>query len=71
MHALSEWLTATSKTQVDAAAEFGISQNYLSEIINRVKRPSLEVALRISKVTGIAVEELFANDPANLTETVS
>jgi len=63
MHALSKWLSANHKTQVAAAADFGITQHYLSEIINRVKRPSLEVALRISKATGITVEELFADEP--------
>jgi transcriptional regulator with XRE-family HTH domain len=40
------------------ARQLGISQSYLSEIRHGKKTPTLELALRISKVTGVPVESL-------------
>ena len=41
--------------QRDLAEVFGISQPYLSSLLTRNKRPSLELAVRIEQITNGAV----------------
>lgn len=52
---LDAYLTQTGERQKDFAARAGISQAYLSQIMNGHRRPSLAVAARIARATGNAV----------------
>lgn len=45
------------KTLVDLAASVGITPSHLSQIEMGERRPSLDVASRISKQTGIPLEQ--------------
>ena len=43
----------TKITQNVLAAQVGVRQSYISDLLNRKKRPSPEVAARLEKATGI------------------
>ena len=51
----------TGKTQAMVAREAGISQNHWAQIESGVRRPSIEVALRIASILNRPVEELFGS----------
>lgn len=40
-------------TQTEIAARVGVRQSYISDLLNRKKRPSPEVAARLEGVTGV------------------
>lgn len=44
--------TKLPKTQIELAAEVGISQSYLSELLSRKKRASPDVAEKLEEATG-------------------
>lgn len=47
------WLERTKLTQYQAAEDIGISQEEMSYYINGHRRPVLEKAVKIERVTGI------------------
>lgn len=53
------WLVETGRTQGTLAAELGMSVGKLSMILNGHQKCSLELALQLSRMTGLPVE-LFA-----------
>lgn len=55
MTALKEHLKQERIAQRTFAARLGVSTGYMSEIVNGLKVPSLEVAVRIDRLTAGAV----------------
>lgn len=49
------YVVATRSRQSDLAKRLGISQPHLSQILASKRKPSLELAVRIEKLTGGAV----------------
>ena len=45
--------------QIGLANEVGISKSYYSNIENGTKVPSLEIAFKIAKALGVAIEDIF------------
>lgn len=55
---LQDWLERTGTPQVTLARLAKISPAYLSRILSRSRRCSVEKALKLSSVTGVPVEKL-------------
>jgi transcriptional regulator with XRE-family HTH domain len=53
---MREYLARTDQTQASFAAHLGISQAHLSTVLSGIKRPSLPLAVKMSKLSGIPVE---------------
>lgn len=64
---LADYLDGTGKTQVELAELLGFSQAYVSKLVRRLQQPSLDEALRISRLTKVPVEALVAQSDS-LTE---
>lgn len=47
---------------VDLSKKTGVSQTYLSQIINRKKEPSPKMAKRIADALGVEIEDIFEFD---------
>lgn len=56
--ALARWFNRSGFTQREVAARLEISEAHLSHLVNGERTPSLDLALRISDLTGIPVAEL-------------
>lgn len=59
---LTSYLDGTGQTQAQAAARIGCSQGYFSKLVRGLQQPSLDEALRISRLTGVPVESLVSRD---------
>jgi transcriptional regulator with XRE-family HTH domain len=55
---LQDWLERTGTPQITLARLAKISPAYLSRILSRSRRCSVEKALKLSSVTGVPVEKL-------------
>ena len=55
MNALRETILRSGETQAEWARRLDVSRGYLHGIINGTKRPSLDLALRIERLTDGAV----------------
>ena len=53
---IADYLADTGKTQADLADLVGVSEGMMSLILRGFRQPSLDVALRIEKETGVPVE---------------
>lgn len=51
MHALVQHISSLGLTRGQFAKRIGISSAYLSQIISRARKPSLEIAVRIARET--------------------
>lgn len=56
---LKRWLFENQKTNRELAKDIKADENGLSLIVNGKRLPSLKLALKIAKGTGVSVEELF------------
>lgn len=65
IHPLRRWLFEHQETLAEFAARSGVTQGFLSEIINRKKRPSMGTIEKITLATDRAV---LANDFQNIPE---
>jgi transcriptional regulator with XRE-family HTH domain len=52
-HPMREWRRLNEKTLQDVAKEVGCTQPHLSEIENWKNEPSLDLAARLSSLTGL------------------
>ena len=59
MNKLKRWMKQRELSQADLARQFGISTAYLSFFLNGHRTFGAKTALRISRLTGIPMEELF------------
>lgn len=59
---LATYLRASGLTQAQLAQRLQISQAYMSKLVRRLQQPSLDEALRISRLCRIPVESLVAQD---------
>lgn len=50
-HPLAAWLEARSLGRSVFADQIGISESFLSQVLSRKRRPSLEVAVKIERAT--------------------
>ena len=55
MKQLAEYINANSLRQNQFAADLGISDAYLSQILKSLRRPSYDLMCRIAEVTNNAV----------------
>lgn len=53
------WLKANKISQRVFAHRLGVTEATVSRIIRGTRRPSISLALAISRATGIAVEKVF------------
>ena len=56
LRTIADYLAEKNTTQADLADKIGVSEGMLSLIIRGFRQPSLDVALRIEKETGVPVE---------------
>jgi transcriptional regulator with XRE-family HTH domain len=56
---IDEYLWKTRTKQEDFAADLGVNSSYISLLKNGKRTPSLRMALKISKKTGIDIERLL------------
>lgn len=58
IHPMKSWRRANDRmTLAELAAKVGVTPSHLSEIENGKNEPSLELAVRLSRETGIEVAE--------------
>jgi transcriptional regulator with XRE-family HTH domain len=53
---LREWLDRSHKKQNELAAQIGVTDGYLSQILSGLRRPKLEILIAIETETGVPVE---------------
>ncbi len=53
---LRDWMRRRDMNQREAAALLGITEVYLSQLLNGHRQPGLPNAIKIERITGIAVE---------------
>lgn len=58
---LRDWIDRSKVNQREAAVILGMSDVFLSQILNGVRTPGLDNAVKIEQVTGIAVESWLLN----------
>ena len=51
MTTLAEFVEASKETQAALAAKLRISRAYMSDLVNENRRPGLELAVRIERIT--------------------
>jgi transcriptional regulator with XRE-family HTH domain len=59
---LETFFAATGTTQQDLAERLAISAPYMSRIKNKLARPTLSLALRISREAHVPIESLISAD---------
>ena len=59
MHKLKEFLDKSEMTQAELAIAVGVSQPTVSDWIRGRMRPSVDALMRISRVTGLSLDELM------------
>lgn len=59
---LRQWIDRSKINQREASALLGFDETYLSQILNGKRRPGLDTAVQIERVTGIAVEAWTATE---------
>jgi transcriptional regulator with XRE-family HTH domain len=59
-HPIRRFCRAHEWSQADVALEAGLSEGYVSQLVNGRERCGASAALRIAAATGIPVEELLA-----------
>lgn len=55
VHPLAAWLETNPVTRIEFARRIEISESFLSQILSKARRPSLDVAVRIEIATAGAV----------------
>lgn len=68
-HPLREWRKDNGKTLSQLAGDerVGVTPSHLSQIENRIKEPSLDLAVRLHRATGLDVDS-FLKKPAEAAE---
>ena len=67
---LREWMDRSKLNQTETAQLLGFDAVFLSQILNGHRRPGLDNAITIERVTGISVESWSLNDLRELQVAV-
>jgi transcriptional regulator with XRE-family HTH domain len=59
---LAAYFEQTGSPQIELARALGISKSYISLLVAGERQPSLELALRIEKLTGVPASALVTAD---------
>jgi transcriptional regulator with XRE-family HTH domain len=64
---LSNFITQSGLTRSTWAERLGVSRSYLSDVLNGNRRPSLDLAVRIARLTGgaVPVESWVPGEPVS------
>lgn len=62
---LADYFEQTKRTQASLAEALDVDRSYLSLIASGQRQPSLDLALRIERETGVPVETLVAQEQAS------
>jgi transcriptional regulator with XRE-family HTH domain len=62
---LADYLEQTGKTQAFLADKLGITRAYVSYLVSGDRQPSLDLALRIEALTGVALSSLVSEVKAS------
>jgi transcriptional regulator with XRE-family HTH domain len=54
-HLLNAWRERSKQNQRTLAATLGVSDGYLSQILSGVRRPKLELLVKIEAISGVPV----------------
>lgn len=65
---LRDWMQRRRVNQTEAAALLGFDATFISQLLSGRRQPGLTNAVRIERMTGIAIEAWM---PSQLDETVS
>jgi antitoxin component HigA of HigAB toxin-antitoxin module len=57
---LRDWMDATGTNQAELAKLAGIKPPHMSNILSKSRRCSLHLALKLSKLTNVPIEEIAA-----------
>lgn len=57
------WMTATGTNQRMLAARLGIKQSHLSNVLSKSRRCSLYLALKLSDITNVPIENIVEWPP--------
>ena len=52
------WMEATGHSQYELAQQLGICDSHLSNILSKTRKPSLDVALKLSRMTNVPIESI-------------
>lgn len=63
---LSAYLAGEGLNQTELAHKLGMSPAFISRLVRNIQQPSLDEALRISRITNVPVES-FVSDDNSLT----
>lgn len=55
---LREFFAQTGIRQEDIAAELGISPAHLSNIVNKKRTPSFDLAIRLSEIANVPIQSI-------------
>lgn len=61
---LKDFFEQTQRNQADVAAEVGISESHMSNIVNGARKPSYDVAVRLAQVTNVPMDAVGRNTAA-------
>lgn len=64
MKKLREWLLKNNKRQADLALLIGVHESAVSQWLNGHSRPTLDSLRKVSAVTGISIDDLALDIPA-------
>lgn len=64
VHALRQWRKTNRKTLADVAGEVGVTPSHLSEIERGINEPSLALAAKLSRGTGIPIDDFVKTEAA-------
>lgn len=62
-------MDATYTTQEELAALLGISQSHLSNILRKARSCSAELAIRLSRITGVPLEIVLERSAPEFAQT--
>ena len=57
---LADYFEQTGATQESLATKLGVDRSYVSYLVAGKRQPALDLAVRISRLTGVPVESLIS-----------
>lgn len=66
---VQDWMMATGTNNVTLARRLGIKESHMSNVLKKSRRCSLDVAVKMHKITGVPIETI-AEWPPRYEESV-